>query len=105
LLALSFWELNIDNVSVHVQGLEECYSLLGLFEGISSGGDDERNFLELLDVVATGKDKGEKGRCSESGNNSKATLVLVHFDIPFMPGLSGCKHATTMAHVSKCNLA
>ena len=95
---------HFDNVSVRVEGLEECYGLLGLFEGLGSGGDDERNFLDLLDAVSTGKDQRGEGGCSESGNDGEATLVLVYFDMPLAPGLGGGKHATATAHVSECSL-
>jgi hypothetical protein len=78
---------HFDNVSIGVQGLEERYSLWS-FEGLGRG-DDKRNFLKLLNVVAMGKDKQGEGRCSESGNDSKAMLVLVYFDMPLMPGRGG----------------
>jgi hypothetical protein len=62
------------------------------------------SLIRLLDVVAMGKDKRGEGRCSKSGNDNEATLVLVYFDMPLMPGLGGGKHMTATAHVSKCSL-
>ena len=95
---------DLDDVGVCVEALEESDGLLRLGEGLGGALNNERDFLDVLDAVATGQDQGGQGGGSESRNNSEAALVLVHLDVPFAPGLGGCEHTSTTAHVTKGSL-
>jgi hypothetical protein len=95
---------DLDNVGVRVEALEKSDGLLCLGERLGGVLDDERNFLDLLDAVATGEDQRGQGGGSESRDNGKAALVLVHLDMPFAPGLGGCEHTSTTAHVTEGSL-
>ena len=87
-----------------MEALEESDSLLSLGEGLGGRGDDERDFLDLLDTVATGKDEGGEGRSSQGRDNGEPALVLVDLDVPFAPSLGRREHTTTTAHVTKGSL-
>ncbi len=95
---------DLDDVGIRLEGLEECDSLLGLGERLGLVSDDKGHLLDLLDTVATGKDKRGKRRSSERRNYSEAALVLVDLDMPLTPGLGGREHATTTAHVTEGSL-
>jgi hypothetical protein len=84
-----------------MEGLEKSNGLLCFVEGLDSITNDEGNFLNLLDVVATGENERGKYGHSEGRDSSKAVLILVHFDMPLTPGLRGRKHPTTTAHVTE----
>jgi hypothetical protein len=95
---------DLDDVGVRVEALEESDGLLCLGERLGGIFNNERNFLDVLDAVATGKDQGGQGRGSESRDNGEAALVLVHLDVPFAPGLGGGEHTSTAAHVAEGSL-
>jgi len=96
---------NLHNVLVCVETLEESNSLLGLFEGLGLGGDNQRHFLNLLDTVTTSENKRRKSGGSKGRDSRETTLVLVDLDVPFAPSLGWCKHTSTSAHVTKSSLA
>ena len=108
-LALSSTELarvgDLDDIGVSLESLEESDGLLGLGESLDFGGDDEGDFLDLLDAVATGEDERWEGRSGKGRNNSESALVLVDLDVPLAPGLGRREHATATAHVTKGSLA
>jgi hypothetical protein len=87
-----------------MEALEESDGLLCLGKSLRGVLNNKRNFLDLLDAVATGKDQGRQGGGSEGGDNGEAALVLVHLDVPLAPGFGGCKHTTSTAHVTKGGL-
>jgi len=95
---------DLDDVDVCVERFEEGDSFFCLLEGLGSRGDDEGDFLDLLDAVATGKDEGGDCGRGESGDGGETALVLVDLDVPFAPGLGGRKHTSATAHVSECSL-
>jgi hypothetical protein len=95
---------DLDDVGVRVEALEESDGLLCLGERLGGILNNERNFLDVLDAVATGEDQGGQGRGSESRDNGEAALVLVHLDVPFAPGLGGGEHTSTTAHVTESSL-
>jgi len=95
---------DLDDVGVRVEALEESDGLLCLGESLGGVLNNERNFLDVLNAVATGEDQGRQGRGSESGDNGEAALVLVHLDVPFAPGLGGREHTSTTAHVTEGSL-
>jgi hypothetical protein len=107
-LALASTELagvgNFDNVGVSLERLQESDSLLGLGERLGGARNDERNFLDLFDTVATSEDEGGKGRGGEGRDDSEAALVPVNFDVPLAPGFCGSKHAPATAHVTEGSL-
>ena len=95
---------DLDDIGVRVEAFEESNGLLCLGERLGGVLNDERNFLDVLDAVATGKDQGGQGRGSEGRDNSETALVLVHLDVPFTPGLGGGEHTSTTAHVTEGSL-
>jgi hypothetical protein len=54
--------------------------------------------------VTTSQDERWKGRCSESGDDGKAALVLVDLDMPFTPGLGRSEHPSSTTHVTEGGL-
>lgn len=96
---------DLDDVGVGVERLEESNSFLGFLERLDLVGDDQGNFLDLLNAVTTSKDERRESRCGKGRNNSKPALVLVHLDMPFAPGLGRSEHTTTAAHVTECSLS
>jgi len=51
---------DFDNISMSFQRLQEGDCLLSLSERLSSTGNHQGNFLDLLDAMATGKNKARK---------------------------------------------
>lgn len=96
---------DLDDVGVGVERLEERDGLLCLFERLGGSADDEGDFFDLLDAVATSKDERREGRSSESRNDGESALILVDLDVPFAPDLGGGEHASTTAHVTECGLS
>lgn len=92
------------DVAIRTEGLEKSNGLLCFAEGLDSITNNEGNFLDLLDAVATSEN--ERGKCgrSEGRDSSKAALILVHLDMPSTPGLRGRKHPTTTTHVTERGL-
>lgn len=93
------------NVLLGTDRLEELKGLLGLGEGLDVGANDERDLGDLLDLVATGENKGSDTGGSNGSGSSVALLVLVHLDVPLAPGLGGGEHTTGTAHVTEGTLA
>lgn len=93
------------NVLLGTNVLEELKSLLGLGEGLDVGANDEGDLRDLLDLVATGENKGGDTGGSNGSGSSVALLVLVHLDMPLTPGLGGGEHTTGTAHVTEGTLA
>ena len=95
---------DLDDISVGAEGLEESDGLLGLGDLLDLGGDDEGDFVNLLDAVAAGEDERGESRGSQSRDDGESALVLVDLDVPLAPGLGGGEHATTSAHVTERGL-
>jgi len=95
---------NLLNINVGVDGLEESNGFLGLVHGLDLLGEDKGNFVDLFNLVTTGKDKGGNSRGSQSRGGSVTLLVDVGLDVPFAPDLGRVEHATTTAHVTESTL-
>jgi len=95
---------DLDDIGIRVKGLEESNSLLGLCERFGGVLDHERDLLDLLDAVTTGKDERWESGSSKSRDNGEAALVLVNLDVPFAPGLGRSEHASSTAHVTEGSL-
>lgn len=93
------------DVPVGIVSLKERNSLLGLLDGLCFVSNNERNFVDLLDAVATGKEERGEGGSSESGRNSVAALVDAGLDVPLAPDLGRSEHASATAHVTEGTLA
>jgi hypothetical protein len=95
---------HLGDVGICPEALEELDCLLGLGQTLSRAGNDQGNLINLLNAMAAGENKRRQSRSSECGDDGKATLILVHLDVPFAPDLGGREHATTTTHVTKGSL-
>jgi hypothetical protein len=84
--------------------LEEIYGLLGLFVLLDVVGDDQRDFWDIVDLVALGHDEGRYASSSNSTGHSKSSLVDVTLFVPSPPGLQWSEHSTASTHVTKSSL-
>lgn len=96
---------DLDNVVVSLDGLEEGNSLLGLGQVLDRVLNDERNLLNLLDAVTSGKQERRDGSGGQSRGDGVSLLLLVGLDEPSSPQTSGGEHVTTSGHVTEGGLA
>jgi len=109
-LALSSSELlgvlHLGDVSESTDSFQESDSLRGLGDGVDGlVVNDEGNLGDLLDLVTASEDESGDGRSSEGGDQSVTALVHADLAVPSSPGLGGCKHSTTAAHIAEGTLA
>jgi len=95
---------NLNDISVGVEGLKKSNSFLGLGESLDLISDNKGNFLNLLDAMTAGQDKGRKSRGSQSGGSGETLLVQVSLDVPLSPGLGRSEHSSSTAHVTESSL-
>ena len=91
-----------------IEGTNGRKNVLGggsLLSGFDGGVDDKRNLGDLVDDVSTGHDEGGNGGGGECGRNSVSLLADVHLLVPLAPGLGGCEHASSAAHVTEGSLS
>jgi hypothetical protein len=94
------------DVVVGTEGLEESDGGLGLLEVVEGGiGNDEWHLGDVLDLVATCDNQWSERSGGKSRSNCEALLVDVDPSVPSAPGLGGCEHTTTAAHVAERSLA
>lgn len=118
---------DLGDVGVGVHSLEGGDGGLGLGDGLDGGGDDERDFGNVLDSVTTGEDEGGEGGSGDGGDGGVSLLVQVDLDMPLSPDLNrtkgsssvlvscvdesccvtdlgGSEHSTTSTHVTESGL-
>ena len=93
------------DIIVSSKGSKDLDGSRSLGGGLSVGGHDERALRNLVDVVATGHNKGGDCRGGQTGSNGKAPLGDVHLAVPLPPRLGGGKHAAGATHVAKGGLS
>ena len=86
-------------------GGEDILSGRSLLSGFDGGIEDKRNFRDFVDNVSTGHDKGGDSGGGQSRGNSVSLLANVDLLVPLAPGLGGCEHASSTAHVSESSLS
>lgn len=96
---------NFGDVGVGGNGFEELDGGLGLVDRLDGRGEDEGNFLDLLDSVSSGKNQRWEGRSGNGGSDGVSLLVLVDLYVPSSPGLGWGEHSTTSAHVTEGSLS
>jgi len=95
---------DLDNIPVCMERFEEGNSLFCFRERFGGIGDNEGNFINLLNAVAASKDERRESRGGKGRDDSEAALVLVHLDMPFTPGLGRSEHTSSTAHVTESTL-
>jgi hypothetical protein len=95
---------HLENIPVCMERFKEGNSLFCFRERFGGIGDNEGNFVNLLNTVAASKDERGKGGGGKGRDDSETALVLVHLDVPFTPGLGRSEHTTSTAHVTESTL-
>jgi hypothetical protein len=95
---------NLNDISVGIEGLKKSNSFLGLGESLDLISNNKGNFLNLLDAMTAGQDKGGKSRSSQSRGSGETLLVQVGLDVPLSPGLGRSEHSSSTAHVTESSL-
>lgn len=96
---------DLDNISVCTESLKQRNGFLSLGDLLGISRNDERDLLDLFNAVSAREDEGGKSRCGEGRNNSVASLVLVHLDVPLAPGFGRSEHTPTTAHITERSLS
>jgi len=96
---------NLGDISESVQSMEEGSGLGGLVNVVDSlVVNDEGDLSDGLDSMSTSHDQSRDSRSGNSGGQSVSLLGDVDLAVPSSPDLSGGKHSTSSAHVTKSSL-
>merc|ERR1711934_142264 len=97
--------VNAFDIVPSAEGFEYIDGLFGLLVSFNVVGDNERNFWDVIDLVAFSHDESWYTGGGDSRSHRVTTLVDVTFFVPFSPGFEWSEHATASAHVTKSGLA
>lgn len=94
-----------DDVLVGTDGLQNGNGVLGLGDGLEVVGNNQRQLLHLLNLVASGQNQRSHAGSSNSRGSGVTLLVVVDSHVPSSPGLGWSEHTTTPTHVTESTLA
>lgn len=97
--------VNAFDIVPSAEGFEYIDGLFGLLVSFDVVRDNERNFWDVIDLMAFSHDESWYTGGGDSRGHSVTTLVDVTLFVPFSPGFEWSEHATTAAHVTESGLA
>jgi len=98
--------LSLLNIAVGSDVLQQGDGILGLDDIVESlRVDDEGDLGNLVHSVSSGQNQSGDGGTGQSRGDSVSALVAVGASVPSSPGLGGCKHSSSSAHVSESSLS
>lgn len=84
--------------------VESVDEFLGFIEA-SEGVNDQRDFRNVIDSVASGQNKGRNGGSRDRGGDGVSSLGKVDFSVPSSPSGSRVEHSSATAHVTEGTLS
>jgi len=93
------------NIFESTESLQEGNDVSGLFNTFELVINDQRKVGDVVDSVASGKDKRSDGRSSQSRSDRVSLLLDVDFSVPSSPGLQRSEHSTFSTRVGEGTLS